>query len=111
MPGTALGPGGSHPRGQPGLSRAPACTPQYPKSRWEVWAGKARNEGGGFQRRVFAVATEADGDEKAGRRPFFYGAVLLRYLVKDREDSVPNPALSGANKGRGFRPKSGISRG
>ena len=45
-PGTALGPGGCHPRGRPGLSRAPARTPQSPKSHWEVWAGEARNGGG-----------------------------------------------------------------
>ena len=31
-PGTALGPGGCHPRGQPGLSRAPARTPQHPNT-------------------------------------------------------------------------------
>ena len=42
-PGTALGPGGCHPRGRPGLSRAPARTPQSPKSHWEVWVGEARN--------------------------------------------------------------------
>ena len=35
-PGTALGPGGCHPRGRPGLSRAPARKPQSPKSYWEV---------------------------------------------------------------------------
>ena len=40
-PMTALGPGGCHPKGRPGLSRAPACTPQSPKSHWEVWAGEA----------------------------------------------------------------------
>ena len=31
-PGTALGPRGCHPRGRPGLSRAPARTPQHPKT-------------------------------------------------------------------------------
>ena len=42
-PGTALGPGGCHHRGRPGLSLAPARTPQSPKSYWEVWVGEARN--------------------------------------------------------------------
>ena len=45
MPGTALGPGGCHPRGRPGLSRAPARTPQSPKSHWEVWVGKVQAKG------------------------------------------------------------------
>ena len=76
MPGTALGPGCCHPRGRPGLSRAPARTPQFLKSHWEVWMGKARNEGEGSERRAFAVATEAGGDEKAEQRPSFYGAAL-----------------------------------
>ena len=44
-PGTALGPEGCHPRGRPGLSRAPARTPQSPKSHREVWVGKAQNKG------------------------------------------------------------------
>ena len=77
MPGTALGPGGCHPRGRPGLSRAPAHTPQSPKSHWEVWVGKARNEREGSERRAFAVTMEADRDEKAEQRPSFYGAVIM----------------------------------
>ena len=31
-PGTILGPGGYHPRGRPGLPRAPARTPHYPNT-------------------------------------------------------------------------------
>ena len=68
MPGTAPGPGGCYPRGRPGLSRAPARTPQSPKSHWEVWVGKRKRRGG--SEGVFAVASEADGGVKARRRPF-----------------------------------------
>ena len=39
-PGTALPVGG--PGGRPRLSRAPARTPQSPKSHWEAWAGEVR---------------------------------------------------------------------
>ena len=37
---------------------------------------EARNEGGGSNGGAFAVATEADGDEKAGPSPSPYGVVL-----------------------------------
>ena len=115
-PGAALGPGGCHPRGRPGLSRAPARTPQSPKSHWEVWAGEARNGGGSRGR--FAVVTEAqaDGDEKSGAGlPFMErssgspsGSGGARFQIgrcpglAKIASSDPRRALPGASGGRGL---------
>ena len=39
--------------------------------------GKSAKRSWSFRRRVFAVVSGADGGEEAGRRPSFYGVVLL----------------------------------
>ena len=41
-PGTALGPGGCHPRGRPLLSRAPACAPQSRRATGRCGWGSAK---------------------------------------------------------------------
>ena len=50
-------------RGRPGLSRAPARTPQSPKSHWEVWVGEARGE----ENETLAAVTDADGGRREGK--------------------------------------------
>ena len=61
--------------------------------------GKARNEWGCSEKRAFAVASEADGDEKAEQRPSFMERSSCDSLLPGGlENSVPNSALS---EGRG----------
>ena len=98
-PGTALGPGGCHPRGRPGLSRAPASTSQSPKSHWEVWVGKVRNEGGGSERQTFAWQLKLVGMRRQSEGPpFMEQSSCDSLLPEGLENSVPNSALS---EGRG----------
>ena len=103
MPGTALGPGGCHPRDRAGLSRALARTPQSPKSHWEARVGKARNEGGGPKGGSSLWRLKLMGTRQ-GEGPFLWSVLGDPSLLSeglDRGNSVPNPVLSRANEGRG----------
>ena len=64
MPGTALGPGGCHPRGQP---PRPA-RPQSPKCHWAAWVGEARSGEARLEGQVFAAVAEADEGRERGRK-------------------------------------------
>ena len=92
-PGTVLGPGGCHPRGRPGLSRAPARTPQSPKSHWEVWVGKARNEGGGSKGRSLPWRLKLMGTRRQGE-----GSLIMERFLGE-----PSLLGEGLDRGTPFR--------
>ena len=100
--GTALGPGGCHPRGRPGLSRAPARThaPISEEPLGGVGGRSAKRRLGRYSKgRSFAAVTEADGD---GRR----AKVLLLWRG---ERAVLWCSLESWRSG-GLRPESGAVR-
>ena len=87
IPGTALGPGGCHPRGRPGLSRAPARTPHYPNVPPTRPGGPGMLEQPGYLR-AWGVTEWAEPGGARERKSFGGGGVHRRFIPGSPRRSV-----------------------